>query len=162
MISFIPEWSQIFVFSMLPWIEARYTLPYSMIHLGWEWWQAFPFAVAGNFLPIPCILLFFNRVEKFLRRYTFWKHIMEWLFARTRRKASSHIRRYHYVGLFVFVAIPLPFTGAWTGALIAYLFNLNFSKSLITILCGVLIAAFCMIAITVYVRSLLIYFGVTI
>jgi uncharacterized membrane protein len=99
-------------------------------------------------LPIPFILLFFGIVEKFLRRFKFWTNIMDWLFARTRRRADSKIRRYEYLGLILFVAIPLPFTGAWTGALIAYLFDLEFTKSLITIFIGVLIAAFIMIALT--------------
>ncbi|MEM4257797.1 MAG: small multi-drug export protein [Candidatus Thermoplasmatota archaeon] len=162
MISNIPEWAQIFLFSMFPWVEARYTIPYAMIQLEWMWWQAFPLAVLGNFLPIPFILVFFHRVEKFLRNYSFWCKLMDWLFARTRRKADRHISKYQYVGLFIFVAIPIPFTGAWTGALIAYLFQLNNIKSLITIFCGIVLASLCMIVMTVYIRSLLIYFGVNI
>lgn len=73
---------------------------------------------------------------------------MDWLFARTRKKASATIQKYEYIGLFIFVAMPLPFTGAWTGALIAYLFDLKFSKSVITIFIGLLTAAFIMIALT--------------
>jgi uncharacterized membrane protein len=72
---------------------------------------------------------------------------MNWLFSRTRKRADRKIRRYEYLGLLLFVALPLPFTGAWTGALIAYLFDLNFSKSLVTIFIGVIIAAFIMIAL---------------
>ena len=66
---------------------------------------------------------------------------MNWLFAKTRKRANDKIKKYEHLGLLVFVAIPLPFTGAWTGALIAYLFDLNFYKSLITIFIGVIIAA---------------------
>jgi len=73
---------------------------------------------------------------------------MDWLFARTQKKVDVKIKRYEYLGLLFFVAIPLPFTGAWTGALIAYLFNLKFSKSLFTIFIGVLIAATIMIIVT--------------
>ena len=143
-----PEWFQIFFGSMIPWLESRYVIPLSMLNFGWEWQQAFPLAVAGNMLPIPFILLFFRFVEKFLRNYKFWTNIMDWLFAKTRKRADSKIRRYEYIGLILFVAVPLPFTGAWTGALIAYLFDLNFSKSLLTIFVGVIIAASVMIILT--------------
>ena len=66
---------------------------------------------------------------------------MDWLFERTRQRADSKIRKYETLGLLVFVAIPLPFTGAWTGALIAYLFDLKITRSLVVILIGVVIAA---------------------
>ena len=149
MIEVLPQWFQIFFLSMIPWLESRYVIPFSVVVFGWEWWQAFPLAVAGNMLPVPFILLFFRFVEKFLRRYRFWSGIMDWLFARTRKRTDSKIRRYEYLGLILFVAVPLPFTGAWTGSLIAYLFDLRFSKSLLTIFIGVLIAAFLMSMLTV-------------
>lgn len=147
MLEMFPEWFQIFFGSMIPWIEARYIMVYAINFLSWEWWQALPIAVIGNMLPIPFILLFFKFVEKFLRNYKFWADIMDWLFAKTRKRADRKIRRYEYLGLLLFVAIPLPFTGAWTGALIAYLFGLNSSRSLITIFIGVIIAAFIMIVL---------------
>lgn len=156
----LPPWFQIFFFSMFPWLEARYIIPYAMLELHWNWWQAFPLAVAGNMLPIPFILLFFQYVEKFLLKYKFWTRIMDWLFSRTRKKADSKIRKYEYLGLLVFVAVPLPFTGAWTGALIAYLFGLKFSKSLLTIFIGVVVAALIMIIVTLYVGWLLSYLGI--
>lgn len=148
MLDMFPEWFQIFFGSMIPWLESRYVIPLSMINFGWEWWQSLPFAILGNMLPIPFILLFFKFVEKFLRKFKFWTKIMHWLFTKTRKRADKKIRRYEYLGLILFVAIPLPFTGAWTGALIAYLFDLKFSKSLLTIFIGVIIAAFIMIALT--------------
>lgn len=162
MLDFLPEWFQIFFFSMIPWLEARYIIPFSMLHYGWEWWQAFPLAVAGNIFPIPFILLFFRYVEKFLRNYTFWVKIMDWLFARTRSRADGRIRKYHYIGLLTFVAIPLPFTGAWTGALIAYLFNLKFSRSLLVIFIGLIFAAMIMIFLTLYISWALAYLGLNI
>ena len=141
MIGILPQWFQIFFLSMIPWLESRYVIPFAISRFGWDWWQAFPIAVAGNMLPVPFILLFFKFVEKFLRNYKFWARTMDWLFSRTRRRANSKIRKYEYLGLILFVAIPLPFTGAWTGSLIAYLFDLKFSKSLLTIFIGVIIAA---------------------
>jgi uncharacterized membrane protein len=87
---------------------------------------------------------------------------MDWLFTRTRKKANERIEKYEYLGLFFFVAIPVPFTGAWTGALIAYLFNLKFSKSLLTIFLGIIIAAVIMILFTLYITWTLTYLGINI
>ena len=148
MLEMIPTWFWIFFTSMVPWWESRYVIPMAMLYFNWEWWQALPLAVIGNMLPVPFILLFFHFVEKFLRNYKFWANFMDWLFAKTRKRADSKIRRYEYLGLLLFVAIPLPFTGAWTGSLIAYLFDLKFSRSLITIFIGVIIAAIIMIILT--------------
>jgi uncharacterized membrane protein len=133
---------------MIPWLESRYVIVYAMLGLNWSWVSAFPIAVIGNILPIPFILLFFKYIEKFLRNFKFWTNIMDKLFKKTRARADSKIRRYEHLGLLLFVAIPLPFTGAWTGALIAYLFDLKFSKSLLIIFIGILIAAIIMIVIT--------------
>jgi len=143
-----PEWFQIFFGSMIPWVEARYIMYYAIEFLNWPWWRAFPLAVLGNLLPIPFILLFFKYVEKFLRNYKSWSRLMDWLFERTRKRADAKIKRYEHLGLLIFVAIPLPFTGAWTGVLIAYLFGLKFGRSLITIFVGIIIAALIITALT--------------
>jgi len=140
MFDVFPEWFQIFFQSMIPWWEGRYAMFYAILTLNWQWWQALPIAILGNMLPVPFILLFFKYIEKFLRRFKFWSNIMDWLFERTRKRADAKIKRYEHLGLLLFVAIPLPFTGAWTGSLIAYLFDLKFSRSLITIFIGVVIA----------------------
>jgi uncharacterized membrane protein len=136
-----PEWFQIFFGSMIPWIESRYVIPYALWEFNWELWQVFPLAILGNMLPIPFVLLFFKFVEKFLRKFRFWTKVMDWLFKRTRERTEGKIIKYEYLGLIIFVAVPLPFTGAWTGSLIAYLFDLKFSKSVLTILLGVIISA---------------------
>lgn len=155
--SIIPEWFRIFFLSMIPWFEARYAIIVAM-DFGWEWWQAFPIAIAGNMLPIPFVLLFFKYVEKYLRRFEFWENIMDRLFSVTRKRANKKIRLYEYLGLILFVALPVPFTGAWTGALIAYLFNLKFSKSLLTIFIGVLIATSIMTIIKLTGLDILVIF----
>ena len=160
MFEMIPIWFRIFFASMVPWLESRYVIPIAM-DLGLEWWKVFIVAVAGNMLPIPFILIFFKYAEKYLRRFKFWANLMDKLFAFTRRRADKKIRRYEHVGLLLFVALPVPFTGAWTGALIAYLFDLKFTKSLITIFLGVLMAAGIMTIITLIgVDILIILIGV--
>lgn len=147
MFPWLPDWLEIFISSMIPWIEARYVIP-PWITLGWSWWEVFPIAVLGNIFPIPFILLFFTYVEKFLRRYRFWDNLMEKLFTHTRKRADKTIQQYETLGLLLFVAIPVPFTGAWTGALIAYLFGLKVWKSFLTIVAGVLCSASIMTVVT--------------
>jgi len=148
MLDMFPDWFQIFFGSMIPWVEARYIMYYAIEFLKWPWYQAFPLAVLGNILPIPFILLFFKYVEKFLRNYKSWSKLMDWLFEKTRLRADAKIKRYEHLGLLIFVAVPLPFTGAWTGALIAYLFGLRFGRSLITIFIGIVIAALIITGLT--------------
>ena len=151
------------MFSMIPWLESRYVIPPAIQEMGWQWWEVFPLAVAGNMVPIPFILLFFLYIERFLRRFQFWDNLMEKLFTHTRERADEKIKRYEHLGLLFFVAIPVPFTGAWTGALIAYLFGLRFWKSLLTIFVGVIIAASIMTIITLLgVDIVYIFLGVII
>ena len=132
---------QIFLYSMIPSVEARYVVPLLAIHqFGWEWWQAVPVSVLGNILLVPFILLFFKRVELFLYRYPRCKRAMDWGFPLLRGRADKRIERYQEFALVLFVAIPLPLTGAGLGSLIAYLFDLPVKKSFLMILIGVLIS----------------------
>jgi uncharacterized membrane protein len=110
--------------SMVPKLETRYVIPFSMLYYEWKWWQTFLCAIAENIFP-STFILFFRYGEKFLQKFTFWTKIMNWLFARTRKKSDNRIRKYQYIGLFAFVALPVPFIITWTGTLIAYLFDLN-------------------------------------
>jgi uncharacterized membrane protein len=151
----VPQWFQVFFFSMFPWLEARYVIPLAMLHYHWEWWQALPVAVAGNILPIPFILVFFKYVEEYLRRFPRWASLMDALFSRTRHRAEKKIQQSKYLGLFLFVAIPVPFTGAWTGALISYLFGLKRTWSLVVIFLGLVTAAVIMILLTLYLTQAL-------
>lgn len=145
MFDFFPDWFQIFFGSMVPFLESRYIIPYAMWEFNWAWWEASPLAIIGNIIPIPFVLIFFKYIEKFLKKYDFWSNIINKIFERTRRRANKKIERFETLGLLLFVAIPLPFTGAWTGSLIAYLFDLNFYKSLIVILLGIIISVSIMI-----------------
>lgn len=137
----LPQWVKVFLMSMVPWLESRYVIPFAILRFSWEWWQAFPLAILGNMVPVPFILFFFHSVERFLQRYKMFANLLDKLFTITRKRANNKIKQYEYLGLLMFVAVPLPFTGAWTGSLIAYLFNLRFSKSIVTILVGVITAS---------------------
>ena len=147
MFDLLPEWFQIFFGSMIPFLESRYIIPYAMWEFNWQWWEALPLAILGNIIPIPFVLIFFKYVEKYLRKFVFWANIMDKIFERTRMKANKKIENYETLGLLLFVAIPLPFTGAWTGSLIAYLFDLNFYRSLLIIFLGIIISVSIMIVL---------------
>jgi uncharacterized membrane protein len=129
-----------------------------MWEFNWQWWEVSPLAILGNIIPIPFVLLFFKYVEKYLRRFGFWSNILDKIFEKTRRKANKKIENYETLGLLLFVAIPLPFTGAWTGSLIAYLFDLNFYKSLIIIFLGIIISV--VIMIILYSMGLIIWISI--
>jgi uncharacterized membrane protein len=137
--SWLPDELIAIVISMLPIVELRGALPVG-VWLGMSIPQAFAFSVLGNMIPVPLIFYLLGPVEKILRMWGKWDRFFDKLYQKTRARASGKIERYKELGLILFVAIPLPVTGAWTGTLIAYLFGLPFKKSFLVIVLGVLIA----------------------
>ena len=137
----IVEILQIFFYSMIPSLEALYIVPLLAMHTyGWTWWQAMPLSILGNIFLVPFILLFFKRVECYLSKYPRIKRAMDWSFPIVRRRADKRIEKYQELALIVFVAVPLPLTGAGLGSLIAYLFDLPVKKSFLMIFFGVIIS----------------------
>lgn len=151
----LPHWLLLIVMSMIPIAELRMTIPLGILEYHINPLTTYVLCVAGNMVPVPAILLLFHKIEELLRRHSFFNDLFDRLFDRTIRRADTAIRRYEEFGLFAFVAIPLPFTGAWTGSLIAYLFDLDFKMSLIVIFAGVLTAGVVMTAITLSASWLL-------
>jgi uncharacterized membrane protein len=90
-------------------------------------------------IPVPFILLLLGPVSALCMKVPIGKRFFDWLFARTRHKTAS-VEKYETLGLTVFVAVPLPVTGAWTGAMAAFLMGLSFPHAMISIFLGVLIA----------------------
>ncbi len=123
----------------LPVVELRGAVPIGIHHFGMSWWRALAVSVLGNLAPIPFILLLLNPVTRWARRSRLGERLVERLLARVRRKASD-IPRYEWWGLALFVAVPLPATGAWTGAMAAALCGMPPLRSLGAITVGVLIA----------------------
>jgi len=119
--------------------ELRGAIPLAILRLDFEWYQALPLAILGNLLPVPFILLFIDRITQQLSRITFFERIITRVFAITRRRGRL-IQRYERIGLVLFVAIPFPITGAWTGSLAAVLFGLKLRHALLSIILGVIIA----------------------
>lgn len=130
----------VFLTSMLPIIELRGALPMAINLFQIAWPKAFLISFIGNLVPVPLILWLLKPIVKILSKIKPLGIFFEWLFERTRRKDDKVIEKYEEIGLLAFVAIPLPGTGAWTGALIAFLFGLNFKKSFLVITIGVFIA----------------------
>lgn len=148
LLSLFPGEVVVVFLGMLPIVELRGALPVALLQYNYSIPKAYLLSVLGNMIPIPFLLRFFPDVERYLRRYPFWERFFNKLFSRTRRKAAGKIERYEKLGVMVFVAIPLPVTGAWTGALVAYLFGINFSSALLYIFLGVLIAGVIVLVIT--------------
>ena len=129
----------VLIISALPVIELRGALPVAINMFHFPWYYALTLAIIGNLLPVPFILLFLEAITRWLRQVDFFNRALTWLFERTRRRGRI-VERYQRIGLVLFVAIPLPVTGAWTGSLAAVLFGLRFKHAFLSISIGVFIA----------------------
>ncbi len=142
------------ILATLPILELRGALPVALLAPNpMSIWTAYPLAVLGNMLPIPFIIWFLEPATNFVRRWKIGDRFVEWLFARTRRKGKN-IEKYEMWGLVMFVAIPLPVTGAWTGSMAGHLFGLKKHKTFIACLLGVCIAGVIMTLLSIFARGL--------
>lgn len=133
--------------SMIPIIELRGGLPFG-VALGLPYYLAFPAAVVGNIIPTPFIIVYIRRIFAIMRRRL---PRLNGLVDRLEKKAhlkGRKMARYQYFGLWLFVAIPLPGTGAWTGSLAAAFLDTRLKKSLPAIVLGVITAGCIMLALT--------------
>ncbi len=128
----------VFFCSMIPIIELRGAIPLGAA-LGLPWWFCFTLAIVGNMLPVPIILLFVKKVLHWMAkcRVKFFNKVANKLFEKA-DKNRDKIEKYGFWGVALFVAIPLPGTGAWTGTLVASLFDMKFWKAFLSALIGVL------------------------
>ena len=128
------------VVSMLPVVELRGAIPVG-VGLGLPVWQAAVLAMIGNMIPVPFIIAFMRTVMDWLRqRSDRARRFVAWLESKGTGKKADRVRQAKFWGLFLFVAIPLPGTGAWTGALVATLLNMRMKDAIPPILLGVLAA----------------------
>ena len=127
----------VFFISMVPLIELRGAIPVGT-GLGINWILNLVICIVGNCLPIPFILLFVKAVLRWMRGCSIelFAKVSNWLYKKA-EKNRPRIEKYAAWGLFIFVAIPLPGTGAWTGALVASLFDMNKVKAMVSIFGGV-------------------------
>jgi uncharacterized membrane protein len=127
------------IISALPVSELRGALPVAINLFGMPWYWALCLAIIGNLLPVPVLLLFLESLAKAISKVEIGRKLVDWVFEHTRRRGAI-IQRYERIGLMLFVAIPLPVTGAWTGSIAAFLFGLKFKYAFLSILGGVVIA----------------------
>ena len=133
--------------SMVPIIELRGGLPFG-VALGLPYHLAFPAAVLGNLIPAPFIIVYIRRIFELMRKYLpRLNGLVDQLEEKAHLKGQK-VQKYQYIGLWLFVAIPLPGTGAWTGALIAALLDMPLRKSIPSIFLGVVTAGLIMTFVT--------------
>ena len=135
-----------FVISLCPVLECRGGMIAARL-MEIPFIKAFLICYIGNMLPIPFIILFIRKIFEFLRKFSFFRKIVEKLEAKT-EKNKEKVMKYEAWGLLLFVAIPFPGTGGWTGALMAALLDIRFKRALPIIAFGVLIAGFIMSGLT--------------
>ena len=129
----------VFTIAALPIFELRGALPVAINLFHFPWHYALLLAIIGNLVPVPFLLLFLNAFSRLLSKIGIFNRMLHWLFERTKRRGRI-VERYERIGLTLFVAIPLPVTGAWTGSLAAVLFGLKFKHAFLSIAIGVFIA----------------------
>jgi putative small multidrug export related protein len=142
----------IFLISMLPVVELRGAIPVGAA-IGLPWYLNMIVSIVGNLLPVPFILLFSVKAFEFMKKHNILVKFIEKIENRA-KKRSEGLATGEFIGLMLFVAIPFPGTGAWTGALIAALLQFDRKRSFIYITLGVLIAAAIMTAASYGVISL--------
>jgi uncharacterized membrane protein len=137
-----------FLVAASPVVELRGAIPLALSVYGLPLWQAFFFSVAGNMLPV-LLLPFLGFISKELsQRSSLLERYFAWLFSQSKKRHTRTLETFRDLALVVFVAVPLPFTGAWTAMVAAFVFGIPFKKAFPLILFGVIIAAAVVSALT--------------
>lgn len=136
----------LFIVSMVPLIELRGGIIAAAL-LGVPVVRGWLICIIGNMIPIPFILLFINEIFDIMKKWGPTAKIVDRLETRAMGK-SEKIQRYEFWGLMLFVGVPLPGTGAWTGALIASLLRIKLKKAIPAIVCGILLASAIMLVVS--------------
>lgn len=148
----IPDWLVVFIISLFPILECRLGMFTAIVLLQMNPFVGFIISFLGNILPIPFILLLINWIFEILKKVPGINKIVFWLEEKTLKKRDK-IDKYGIWGLLLFVAIPLPGTGGWTGALLASLLHLDKKKSFGVIAIGVFIAGLIMTILSLVVGN---------
>ena len=132
----------VFFLSRAPVLELRAAIPIGAT-LGLEWVANYLICVIGNMIPVPIILLFVRHVLEWMKKIPRLDKIALWVENKA-QKNTPKVQKYASLGLLIFVALPLPGTGAWTGALVAAMLDMRMKYAIPSIFCGVLIAGLIM------------------
>ncbi|MBN1823403.1 MAG: small multi-drug export protein [Endomicrobiales bacterium] len=130
----------VLILGSAPVSELRGAIPVALLTFGFSVPKAVALSVAGNLVPVVPLLLFLDYVSKLLMKHPLGRRFFTWWFERTRRQ-SKLVERYEVLGLILFVGIPLPITGAWSGCVAAYLLGIRFRHAFPAIVAGVLVSA---------------------
>lgn len=145
--SFSPE-SAVFIIAALPIAELRFSIPIGIYFFGKSAIvKIFIISILGNMLPVIPALFLLNPVSERLRHFRLWRKFFDWLMERTKKNADL-IQKYEALGLALFVGVPLPGTGAWSGCIAASLFKIKFRYAFLAIFLGVLIAGLIVTALS--------------
>ena len=125
--------------SALPVVELRGAIPLAINLFNFSWYYALLLSIIGTLIPVPFLLLFFGTISQRLSKIGIFKRWFHWLDEHSRRRGKI-IERYKRIGLVLFVAVPLPITGVWTGSLAATIFGVKFRHAFLSILAGTCIA----------------------
>ena len=149
----LTKYLSVFLISMVPLIELRGAIPIGVAH-GLDYRIAIAVSILGNLVPVPFIVLFIRKIFAWLRTKSERLNAFVTRMEQRALKKSDTVRRARFWGLFLFVAIPLPGTGAWTGALIAAVLNMRLKRAVPVIFLGVVIAG-CIITLLTHGVTLL-------
>lgn len=139
--------------SMIPVVELRGGIPFG-VAAGLPVWAAYLAAVIGNLIPVPFIVVYIRRIFMFMRQnMPRLNSVVDKMEQKAHLKSAS-VLKYQYLGLAIFVAIPLPGTGAWTGALVAAFLDMRLKKAMPSIMGGVLSAGLIISILSYGVKSL--------
>jgi uncharacterized membrane protein len=140
---------RVFISAMLPITELRGALPLALLHYKIDIFTAYFVTVIGNLVPVIFIVFLLDPVQKFLSNHSrLFRWFFQKLFERTRSKHTKKFETMEEIALVTFVAIPLPMTGGWSGALAAFVFGIPPKKSIPLIFLGLIIAGLIVLAIT--------------
>lgn len=151
----IPPWLAIMIIAAMPVAELRLSIPIAMLAYNFNPIEAFFLSITGNMLPVIPLLLYLEPVSNFLRRWKTWDVFFTWLFERTHHRHSATFEKYGSIGLAIFVGIPLPATGAWTGCAAAFVFGFKFKNAILAIFTGVVLAGIIVTVLTITGKNIL-------
>lgn len=151
----LPPQLATFLLAMLPIGETRAAIPIALESFKLPLWQAFSFSILGSYIPALLIIYFIGPVSQWLRKHSrTMDKFFHWLFERTRKKFADKYKIWGKFALMIFVAIPLPVTGVWTGSLAAWLFAIDKKSSLIYIGLGTIISGIIVSIITLGIKNI--------
>ncbi len=139
--------------SMIPVVELRGGIPFG-VAAGLPVWAAYIAAIIGNMLPVPFILVYIRRIFQWMRRHMPRLNALVDKLEKKAHLKGQTVTKYKYLGLMIFVAIPLPGTGAWTGALAAAFLDMPLRKAIPSIFAGVLVAGVAISILTFGIASI--------